>query len=88
MSLVTGRRLRRKKFAELPLPEWVVDRVHCMAQRQNQAWMPGGTPIVSTNKSSDEVPALEENHIAPEEDSSNEEEEDEFPHMVVPMSMS
>ena len=81
MSLVTGRRLRRNKFTELPLPEWVVDRAHHMAQRQDQAWMPGGTPTVSTNKISDEVPALEESHIVPEEDSLNEEEEDEFsPH--------
>ena len=52
-----------------------------MAQRQDQAWMPGGTPIVSANRSNDEVPALEESQIVPEEGSLNDEEEGEFPRM-------
>ena len=41
-------------------------------------WIPGGTPIVSMNKSNDEVPALEESQIASEEGSLNDEVEDEF----------
>lgn len=34
-----------------------------MAQKQSQAWMPGGTPIISTNECSNEVPPLEENSV-------------------------
>ena len=47
-----------------------------MAQRQDQAWMPGGTPAICTNKSSDDVPSLEESQITLEEDSLKDEEED------------
>ena len=35
MSLVPGRRSRRKKSTELLLPEWVVERVHYMVQRHD-----------------------------------------------------
>ena len=48
-----------------------------MAQRQDQMWMPEGTPTISTNESSDEALSLEESQIVPEEGSSNDEEEDE-----------
>ena len=77
MSLVTGRRLRRNKFTGMSLPKWVVGRVHYTAQKQDQMWIPGGTPTISTNESSDEVPSLEENQVTLEEGSSNDEEEDE-----------
>ena len=36
MSLVTGKRLCRNKWTELPMPNWVIDRVHYMAQCQKQ----------------------------------------------------
>ena len=59
MSLVTGKKLRQKKWTELPLPNWVVDRVHYMAQKQKQIWMPGGTPIVATSRNRENIPSVE-----------------------------
>ena len=61
MSLVTGKRSRGKKWTKLLLTDWVVDRVHCVDQRQKQTWMPGGTSIVSTIRCGDDIPIVEEN---------------------------
>ena len=32
MSLVTGKRLHRRKWSEYPIPDWVIDRAHFIAQ--------------------------------------------------------
>ena len=40
MSLVTGRRLCRRKWSELTMPELVIDRVHFISQAQKQTFMP------------------------------------------------
>ena len=50
MPLITGRRLRRKKRTELPMPSWVMDRVHFMGQKQGQIWMPGRAPVVAMDR--------------------------------------
>jgi hypothetical protein len=45
MSLVTGRRLSRHQFDELPMPDGVIELVEDMASAENQPIMEAGAPI-------------------------------------------
>ena len=41
------------------MPSWVIERAHYIAQHQNQPWMPGGIPIVTTSKEGEDIPIIE-----------------------------
>ena len=41
------------------MPSWVAERVDYIAQHQNQPWMPGGIPIVTTSKEGEDIPIIE-----------------------------
>ena len=58
MLLITGKYFRRKKWIELPTPNWVVERVHFIGQKQDQMWTPGGVTIVAMNKRGDNTHAI------------------------------
>ena len=45
MSLSTGKRIHCYQWTELPIPDYVIDRVEEMAARENQPIMTNGYPI-------------------------------------------
>ena len=55
------------------MPNWVVDRVHFMAERQNQLEMPGGTPLVEDIRtlSADQPPLLPADEDDDDDDASS-----------------
>ena len=58
MSLIAGKYLRRKKCTELPMPNWVTERVHFMEQKQGQMWIPRGVSIFATSKRGDNMTVM------------------------------
>ena len=64
MSLVTGRRVSRKWWDELPMPQAVIDAVETMTERENQPllvngepifeWTPG-TPIIENDENENDI---------------------------------
>ena len=45
MSLVTGRRLARKQWTKLPMPDWVIQYVEDIAKVEDQKELNGGKPL-------------------------------------------
>jgi hypothetical protein len=64
MSLSTGRRLHCYQWTELPVPDYVIDRVEEMAAREKQPVMTNGHPIFEWRPG---VPALDKDEIEGED---------------------
>ena len=54
MSLVTRKKLRRKKQKELLVPDLVINRVHYIAERQKQSQIAREKPVFSTTRHGNE----------------------------------
>lgn len=54
-SLITGRRVKRDQWVELPMPKWVIQRVHNIAEAQGQPFMSNGVPTVARTKNGDDI---------------------------------
>jgi hypothetical protein len=64
MFLSTGRRLHCYQWTELPVPDYVIDRVEEMATREKQPVMPNGHPIFEWTPG---APILDEDEVAGED---------------------
>ena len=59
MSLITGRRISKKKWTELLMPNWVVDKVNFIGHKKDHIWMSGGSPVATMRIQEDGVPESE-----------------------------
>jgi hypothetical protein len=64
MSLSTGRRLHCYQWTELPVPDYVIDRVEEMATKEKQPVMTNGHPIFEWRPG---VPVLDEGEVKGED---------------------
>ena len=55
VSLVTGRRIRVDYWKELPIPQWFIDRVHELAEQQQQPHMSAGIPFIARIKNMPDI---------------------------------
>jgi hypothetical protein len=64
MSLLTGRRLHCYQWTELPVPDYVIDRIEEMPVRKNQPVMANGHPILEWRHG---VPVLDKDQVEGED---------------------
>ena len=64
MSLSTGRRLHCSQWTELPIPDYVIDRVEELARQEKQPVMTNGHPIFEWSPG---VPILDEDELEGED---------------------
>jgi hypothetical protein len=88
-SLMTGRRLNRSNWTDLPMPQDVIDRVHTFARRSNAnrallfAWR-DGTPITDDADDADDTESNPSDKSDSEDDDSytgdcHDDADDEYP---------
>ncbi len=88
MSLKTGRLIRSDQWRELPIDEWVIDRVHELAEAEGAQelvdgellfeWEPGN-PVLDVEEQIDEQADILENVFNPNEYVQNDQMQDEEP---------